>query len=215
VRALKPGARILEIGCGTGNYIHALARGGRADLTYVGLDISKPMLREARATRSLALFVGADAARALPCHDGACELAFAVDVVHHIDDLAVFFREGARVLSPTGRLVVVTDSEETLRQRSLTKYFPEILPIELRRYPPLEALHRHAAAAGLRLEQQEPAAGHIPLTDDFVRRLEARCSSAMRLLEPAMHAAGMARVREAQAHGESWLSIYAVLSYAP
>ena len=37
--------------------------------------------------------------------------------------------------------------------------------------------------------QEEPAAGDMPLTDAFVASLEARCSSAMRLLAPEVHAA--------------------------
>jgi len=35
----------------------------------------------------------------------------------------------------------------------------------------------------------------------------------MRLLAPEYHAAGMARVREAQARGEQWRSCYTLLHY--
>lgn len=212
VGGLPSRATVLEIGCGTGNYIHALAR-GRADVAYMGFDISKPMLREARARPSRAVFVAGDAARAFPCRDDVCGLAFAVDVIHHINGLAPFFPEAARVLMPGGRLLIVTDSEENIRQRSLTTHFPEILPIELQRYPALGLLHQHAADAGLRLQKEEPAFGHVPLTEDFLQRLAAKCSSAMRLLAPDQHAAGMARVRQAQGRGEHWLSCYTVLHY--
>jgi len=51
-------------------------------------------------------------------------------------------------------------------------------------------------------------------THDFLQRLEAKCSSAMRLLEPAAHAAGMMRVRAARQEGRQWLSCYEVLLYA-
>src|SRR2546425_708522 len=115
--------------------------GERSDLVYLGFDISRPMLREAAARPSRARFMAGDASRAFPCGDRVCGLVFAVDVIHHIEGgrLATFFSEAVRVLMPGGRLVLVTDSEDTLRQRSLTKFFPEILAIELQRYPPLAA----------------------------------------------------------------------------
>ncbi len=209
---LAPHAVVIDIGCGTGNYIRALAE-GRVDIVYAGFDISTPMLREAAARPSRAHYLVADGSRAFPIRNRSCDLMFAVDVIHHIDDLASFFAECARALRPGGRLVLVTDSEDTLRQRSLTKFFPEILSIELQRYPSLPSLHRQASAAGLRLLVQEPAEGDIPLSDDFVAKLAAKCSSAMRLFAPEYHAAGMARVREAQARGEQWRSCYTLLHY--
>ena len=205
---------VIEIGCGTGNYIRALAE-RRRDLVYAGMDISRPMLREAAARASGVHYVAVNGSRALPVRDHTCNLMFAVDVIHHIDDLGTFFAECARVLLPGGRLIFVTDSEDTFRRRSLTKFFPEILPIELRRYPSPTSLHRHARDASLRLVVQEPAEGYVPLSDDFVATLAAKCSSAMRLLPPEYHAAGMARVREAQARGEQWHSCYTVLHYEP
>src|SRR5262249_51976280 len=108
---------------------------------------------------------------------------------------------------------IVTDSKETMEQRSLTRYFPEILAIELRRYPEPEQLDSAAAAAGLTLIERQNAAGDISLSDEFVARLDAQCSSAMGLLPPDVHAAGMARVRAAQREGAVWRSCYLVLAY--
>ena len=210
--ALAPRAVVLDVGCGTGNYLRTLAE-RRPDLLYAGVDISKPMLREAAERAPQAHYLAADGSRAFPIGNQSCGLVFAVDVIHHIDNLATCFSECARILQPGSRLVLVTDSEETLRQRSLTKFFPEILSIELQRYPSLPSLQQHASAVGLQLLAQERAEGWIPLTDDFVTKLAAKCSSAMRLLAPEYHAAGMARVREAQARGQQWRSCYTVLHY--
>ena len=214
VNQAPAGSTILEAGCGTGNYICALAA-LRPELTYVGFDLSQPMLEQARARSTPVAFVQANACQAFPCHDRQCALVFAVDVVHHLVDLRRFFHESRRVLSPDGRVVIVTDSPETMRDRSLTKYFPEILSIEQQRYPDPERLHAAAGGAGLHLVKEEPATGDILLTDEFVARLEARCSSAMRLLPGEVHAAGMRRVRAAQAEGALWRSQYVVFHYAP
>jgi SAM-dependent methyltransferase len=154
-----------------------------------------------------------DAARDLPYRDRTFALAFAVDVIQHIDHLSRFFAEAARVVSANSHLVLVTDSEDTLARRSLTTFFPELLPIELARYPAIGLLHEEAAAAGLQLSSREQVSGEISLTDEFLKRLAAKCSSAMRLIAPSEHALGMARVRAAQARGETWFSCYEVIHY--
>jgi len=213
VADLRPGATVLDVGCGTGNYVQALAQ-SRPDLLYVALDRSLPMLREAGRRRGAARLVAADAARGWPIPDRLGDLALAVDVVHHLADLGCFFAEARRALRPGARLLLATDSEQSLRQRSLTRFFPEVLSIELGRYPKVTMVNRQAAEAGFMKEGEDSAEGWIPLTDEFVRSLEAKCSSALRLLTPADHQAGMARVRAAKARGERWHSCYVVLRYA-
>jgi SAM-dependent methyltransferase len=210
---IAAGSTVLEAGCGTGNYIRALAD-HRADLAYLGFDLSEPMLQEARTHRSSVQFRFGDASERFPCENAQCALVFVVDVVHHLTDLRRFFLESARVLQTDGALLVVTDSVETMRQRSLTRHFPEILRIERQRYPEPCVLHANAEIAGLRLVGEEAAIGDIPLSDDFVERLQAKCSSAMRLLTPEAHAVGMTRVRQAQAMGQAWRSHYVVLHYS-
>jgi SAM-dependent methyltransferase len=212
VRDLPRAGKVLEIGCGTGNYIRALAA-AHAGRHTIGFDLSLPMLREARRFASSAEFVRGDAATAYPFADETFSLAFAVDVIHHIDDSRRFFAEAFRVLAPSGRLVLFTDSEDTLRRRSLTEFFPEILPIEAARYPRISRLHAEAEVAGFCLSSQGEATGRIRLDRGFVDALEAKCSSAMRLISSAEHAAGMARVREARAAGKDWFSCYDVLMY--
>lgn len=210
---LAANAAVLEIGCGTGNYIRALADRSPGP-AYVGLDRSRPMLKEAQRSPLSVSYVLGDAARDLPYRDQAFALAFAVDVIQHIDDVSRFFMEAHRVLAPGGRMVLVTDSQDTLTRRSLTAFFPELLPIELARYPAIPVLHDEAARAGLQLLSQEQMSGEIALTDQFLARLAARCSSAMRLIAPSDHAAGMARVRAAQDRGETWLSCYEIIHYS-
>ncbi len=212
VEGLSKGSTVIEAGCGTGNYICALAA-HKPDLAYLGFDLAQPMLDVAQARGTIVNFVHADASSQFPCADGLGALVFAVDVVHHLVDLKRFFQECCRTLGIGGRVIVVTDSEVTMRARSLTKFFPEILRIEQQRYPEPQQLHRAASAAGLALTLEEQAIGDIALSDTFLAELEAMCSSAMRLLPAEAHAAGMARVRAAQTEGALWRSHYIVLHY--
>jgi ubiquinone/menaquinone biosynthesis C-methylase UbiE len=112
------GGAVLEIGCGTGNYIHGLAE-HRPELSYFGFDLSEPMLHEARARGGQVIFSSGDAASNFPYPDEQFSLAFAVDVIHHIDDLDRFFAEAERVLVPAGILVVLAaEAEAPVRARS-------------------------------------------------------------------------------------------------
>ena len=52
---LGPGAAVLEVGCGTGNYVRALAR--RFHCAAYGLDPSQTMLYHARARSQRVLWV--------------------------------------------------------------------------------------------------------------------------------------------------------------
>ncbi|HVF38376.1 MAG TPA: class I SAM-dependent methyltransferase [Gemmatimonadaceae bacterium] len=204
---------ILELGCGTANYIIALSESNESR-RLIGMDISKPMIEQAHGRESRVRFMVGDAARAIPIRDAVLSVVFAVDVVHHIVDIERFFSEAARTLRRDGVIVIVTDSAETLRDRSLTHFFPEILEIELQRYPTLDHLVHVAEHAGLRLDDSSRADGYIEIDDDWIQKIEAKCSSGMRQLSPSQHEAGVARVREARTRGEKWRSCYNTLWFS-
>ena len=124
VRQLPTPATVVEIGCGTGNYLLALAE-ALPEQTYQGFDLSVGMLKVAQARSTRVAFTQGNADEHFPYPDRGCHLAFAVDVIHHVTALDVFFRETARVLTAGGVLLLVTDSDQDLRTRSLTQYFPD------------------------------------------------------------------------------------------
>jgi ubiquinone/menaquinone biosynthesis C-methylase UbiE len=144
---LRLGSSVLEVGCGTGNYVRALAE--RFGCAAHGLDPSVGMLAHACAQPERVAWVQGRA-EALSFADEAFDLVFSVDVIHHVADRATFYRQIARVLRPGGRLCTVTDSAEIIRHREiLSGYFPETVEIELARYPRINQLEAWMAAAGL------------------------------------------------------------------
>lgn len=88
----------LDLGCGTGLYLEALAASGR---TVVGLDRSTDQLRIARG-RSRQIMQG-DAA-ALPFTGGVFPTVTTLWISTDVDDYAAVLREVARVLTPGGVL---------------------------------------------------------------------------------------------------------------
>jgi ubiquinone/menaquinone biosynthesis C-methylase UbiE len=138
--------RVLDVGCGTGNYAAALRRETGCQMS--GVEPSAEMLARARdATAWDRLVQGT--AESLPFPDESFDLAMSTDVIHHVGDRAAYFREAFRVLRPGGTIVTVTDSHDVIPLRQpLSSFFPETVPIELRRYPPVPRLLAEMAGAG-------------------------------------------------------------------
>lgn len=93
--------RILDLGCGFGNYLPALARVGRP----VGVDLSARWLRWARRNARGEELVRADA-RQLPFADRCFDGALSVGLMEYVPPAAVV-GELARVVRPGGHVVVL------------------------------------------------------------------------------------------------------------
>jgi SAM-dependent methyltransferase len=190
-------SRVLEIGCGTGNYVRAM----RAQLgcrTW-GIDPSIEMLGRARAQDSeSALQVGR--AEALPYANACFDLAYSVDVIHHVVDRAAYVREACRVLDQGGMLCTVTDSAWVIRRRApLSTYFPETVPLELARYPRIATLQEMMAAAGLR----EIAARTVTYAYETreIGAYRARAFSALHVISDRSFRRGLSRLERDVARG--------------
>lgn len=104
--APRPGERVVDVGCGTGNAALLAARSGAM---VTGVDPAPRLLEAARAraaTEGLEIdFVAGDAA-ALPLGDGTADLLLSVFGVIFAPDPSAAAAELARVCSPTGRIVL-------------------------------------------------------------------------------------------------------------
>ncbi len=102
---LKPGERVLDIGCGDGNYTGPAAEHTGAA---VGLDRDRAMLAAAAArlrdVRGLRWIEG-DATR-LPFSDASFDAVLAITVLCFVADRHAVIVEAHRVLRPGGRLVI-------------------------------------------------------------------------------------------------------------
>src|SRR3954465_7812524 len=81
--SIGPATRLLDVGCGTGNYAAELSE--RCGCRVSGVDPSAAMLENASGAAPWeALFVGA--AESLPFPDAAFDVVISTDVIHHVGD---------------------------------------------------------------------------------------------------------------------------------
>jgi ubiquinone/menaquinone biosynthesis C-methylase UbiE len=189
---LAAGDAVLEIGCGTANYLAmtVAATGAKG----WGVDPAERMLAEARqdsAKDELELLPGS--AEALPIADSTVEFAYSVDVIHHVGDRSAAAREAFRVLAPGGRLCIATDSPEDIANRvPLSSHFPETVAHELRRYSEIGTLMAELADAGFVELSTTHVCYEYALTDITPYR---ECAfSSLRLITSDELAAGLARL---------------------
>lgn len=106
------GDRVLDVGCGTGGAVRALAASLPGVGRVVGIDVSETMIAEARArtpasdaSEAPVEFVVGDA-HELPFPDGSFDAAYSLRVFEIIGEPRRVLAGMARVLRPGGRLVV-------------------------------------------------------------------------------------------------------------
>ena len=123
----SPGARILDLGCGTGKLGALLAEDSRV----VGLDLSQQMLVAAdERLRERIRFVRGSMF-ALPFADGVFQGATSAFVLRNLSDLPGAFSELARVMEQGGSLALVdiTGPRRAWLRRPFDIYFATVAPL--------------------------------------------------------------------------------------
>jgi len=209
--AVRTDSCVLELGCGTGNYIRALCE--RTGCAGWGLDPSEAMLAQARTGDPGRLCWICTPAEHIALADAQFDLTFCVDVVHHLGNRAQVFEEAHRVLRPGGVLCVATDSEQMIRRRQpLSVYWPETIEAELARYPSIARLWAELCEAGfVRLGQREVASRGW-LTDPGSYR--AKAFSCLHALPDEVYQQGLARLEADLAKGPVQFTSRYVLLWA-
>ncbi|HEY2207919.1 MAG TPA: bifunctional demethylmenaquinone methyltransferase/2-methoxy-6-polyprenyl-1,4-benzoquinol methylase UbiE [Gaiellaceae bacterium] len=101
---VKPGDRVLDACCGTGDLAVAARRAGAGEI--VGVDFSERMLERARRKAPELEWIQADVL-ALPFEDASFDAAVVGFGVRNVEDLEGGIRELRRVLRPGGRLGIL------------------------------------------------------------------------------------------------------------
>jgi len=151
---VRPGDRVLDAACGTGDLALAARDAGAAEV--VGVDFSPRMLERARRKSPAIEWVQGDIL-ALPFADGSFDAATVGFGIRNVADLEQGVRELRRVLRPGGRLAVleITTPRGPLRP-FFNVWFERVVPLlgralpggraytylpaSVKRFPPAEEL---------------------------------------------------------------------------
>jgi arsenite methyltransferase len=154
---LRPGERVLDVGCGPGYLAAEMAERVAPDGFVRGVDPSAPMLAIAaqRALPHMELSEGD--ALSLPADDSSFDAAVSTQVYEYVADIAAALAEARRVLRPGGRLLVLdTDWDSIVWRSSDDRRMERVLRAweEHLAHPRLpRALPELLAAAGFSLRQ--------------------------------------------------------------
>jgi demethylmenaquinone methyltransferase / 2-methoxy-6-polyprenyl-1,4-benzoquinol methylase len=171
---VRPGARVLDACCGTGDLaLAAQAEGGKV----VGLDFAERMLSRARRKSAQVEWVCGDVL-ALPFSDETFDAATIGFGLRNVEDRPKALRELRRVLKPGGRVAIL----EVVRPSGLLAPFYAVwfdrliplvgrllpggaaytyLPASVRRFPDAETLETEVYAAGFHPTARRLLAGGI------------------------------------------------------
>ena len=106
------GKRVLDYGCGSG---YGSARIARTADHVTGVDVADDAVAHAQSefgTGNLD-FMAIDPVEPLPFDDAAFDVVLSFQVFEHVSDTSLYLSEIRRVLSPQGRLVLVTPDRST------------------------------------------------------------------------------------------------------
>lgn len=141
--SVRPGDRVLEVGCGTGEALTFITTRVTSEGSALGLDLSRKMLLKSRSKSTTPAYVQGDGA-CLPLQSSSFDAVFSAFTLELFSkaDINTVLSECSRVLTPGGRLglVTLTGEPRTLALR-LYELAHSLFPVAVDCRPiPLEKL---------------------------------------------------------------------------
>lgn len=140
-----PGGRVLDVGCGTGGFLHQLTRRFPDRYTVTGTDVAGPALDHAE---SLGIRVHRGSFLDGTLAGEAFEAVTFWAVLEHLAQPTLFLREARRVLRPGGLCFALVPNLDSLAVRVLGMRYRYILPQHLNYFTAATLARTFAEAGG-------------------------------------------------------------------
>jgi SAM-dependent methyltransferase len=138
-RVLRPGHRLLDVGCGTGWMTLCIAKRSPS-VSVTGLDLAPKRIERLRGDHPDVEWVAGDFARTQFAH--AFDVVVCLETIAHVPDQDAFVRHLAEVLAPGGTVILTSQNPFVWRR---TSWLEPPAPGQLRNWPArsrLETLFR-------------------------------------------------------------------------
>lgn len=187
----NPQARILDVGCGTGNYT-AVQQAAFGTGRWLGFDPSPAMLAVARG-KTTALLTQA-AAENSPFPADSFDYVVTNFTFHHFADKTAVFNELSRILKPDGALRMYNICPEKMTNWWVYQLFPEAVAIDEQRFWSVAQIVDGLESRGLTVEVEIEVRGEKRPLIEIHTQILNRDTSQIAILTPDEYAAGLERV---------------------
>jgi len=173
---------VLDIGCGTGRFTLNILDKTGAMLCALepAIDMLKQAVGKDRSKRIL--WIRGDGQQ-LPFRDNIFDCIYMTAVIHHIENKEAALREIHRILKNGGNCVIQTFSHSRIRKH-ITRDFPGVVAIDLKRIPSVPSLKKTMAIIGFSDVHHHVVQideGYIS-TDEYLERVKNKYISTLTLL---------------------------------
>ena len=180
--------RVLDIGCGTGEYGFALSQIG---YDVHGIDKSSDQIEI--ASKRIPASIGD--VLLLEQKDNSIDAVLMIMMIHQLSDtdLSQAFAEVVRVLKPGGVVIIKTCFEDEIANRITSKYFPSCLKFDQMRFPSMQRLVSVTPNLVLRFCDKVSISASKPKTA-LIQKFLARGASNIGMLSTAELEKGIAQI---------------------
>jgi len=206
----RVGAKLLDIGCGTGRFTIPLAC-GLEGVTVVGADASAKMLEQAqqKPCADQAIWSKQDVC-AQTFEDGTFDVVFISDMLHHLPNPVDALRECFRVLKPGGWMINKYGAMENIAHDPEHVFFPGTVEIDAERTPTQEMMAAWMQEAGFSgIDSRTIDEVTRPSAEIRLEAAEAKSISVLHLIDDEQFAEGMRRLSDYVWHNseDPWLLV--------
>ena len=176
----SPGARVIDIGCGTGRYALLLASATKAQI--FAADLSREMLKKGRQEdNAQQVSWSLSDACGMPFADESFDAALLFLVLHVVKDSKTALQEAYRILRPGGYCLIFAHSYSQLDRQTIFRLFPEARKLNKRRMLSLTKLKKLVREIGFHHLRTEEFVETITYPRDaFLEKVRGKPNTSLR-----------------------------------
>lgn len=188
---MSEGARVLDLGCGTGRFSIPMVTRLRFRVT--GADSSREMLKKAweKDTNGLVQW-DLDDAQQLTYPDESFDIVFMSHLLHHVDDPCQILSECQRALASPGVVLIRYGAIEQIRDDVEHTFFPEVLTIDEARTPTVKTVEKWLVEVGFQeIISQEIVQKTFDTNTAHLDMVKAKGNSVLSMISPGASEKGI------------------------